>query len=176
MTDDTKPATVKVENMEANKPYYVQLIIPKDGLYRIKTTGSVAEAAAKAEPGLEVRIATSTTVSGEWIGTFCERKFNKGDILFVSISSDTANTTAELTVTYVDPVSLPVEKVSVGSDYSYFKYTAKTDGVYVVKAENADVSMEMSDNEPSQNQSWRDLGDSISVTAGDTKNIFVHDL
>ncbi len=64
--------------MEANKPYYVQLIIPKDGLYRIKTTGSVAEAAAKAEPGLEVRIATSTTVSGEWIGTFCERKFNKG--------------------------------------------------------------------------------------------------
>ena len=59
----------------------------------VETTGSVAEAAAKAEPGLEVRIATSTTVSGEWIGTFCERKFNKGDILFVSISSDTANTT-----------------------------------------------------------------------------------
>lgn len=169
VTDDTKPATIKMESMEANKPYYVQLIIPKDGFYRIKTTGSVAEAAAKAEPGLEVRIATSTTVSGEWIGTFCERKFNKGDILFVSISSDTANTTAELTVTNVDPVSLPVEKVSVGSDYSYFKYTAKTDGVYVVKAENADVSMEMSDNELSQNQSWRDLGDSISVTAGDTK-------
>lgn len=169
VTDDTKPATVKVENMEANKPYYVQLIIPKDGLYRIKTTGSVAEAAAKAEPELDVRLTESTTVSGEWIGTSRERKFNKGDIRFVSISSDTANTTAELTVTYVDPVSLPVEKVSVGSDYSYFKYTAKTDGAYVVKAENADVSMEMSDNEPSQSQSWRDLGDSISVTAGDTK-------
>lgn len=169
VTDDTKPATVKVENMEANKPYYVQLIIPKDGLYRIKTTGSVAEAAAKAEPELDVRLTESTTVSGELIGTSRERKFNKGDIRFVSISSDTANTTAELTVTFVDPVSLPVEKVSVGSDYSYFKYTAKTDGVYVVKAENADVSMEMSDNEPSQSQSWKDLEDSISMTAGDTK-------
>lgn len=134
--DVTKTTTTDVKLTEAGKQYFVQLTIPEDGYYRIKTTATVAEAAAKAAaPSLIVSRAEDTKGTNESIiGLTKEVPFTKDQVVYISIKSDTANTDAKLAVTKITPVELPVTNTTIGSDNSYFKFTAKTGGIYTFKA------------------------------------------
>ena len=140
-TDPAKTTTTPVAITKAGETYYVQMTIPADGWYKIKTTATTATAQnntgaaalTAATPTVTVSLADDTKgTDSKNIGTYYEAEFKKGDVVYVGVSSDTANTAATLAVNKIGVTTVTEGKntATLSSDFSYYKFTAKSEGEY----------------------------------------------
>lgn len=130
-------STITLE--EAGKEAWVQLKIEDAGLYHVKIT---AAAEGDTAPSLTVRRANSTSSSGYTIPLEDDYTFDKGDIVYFSLSSDTAKTTVTVNVSKITGAadSIGEESTEAAINAGGYEFTAKTAGTYVFSAEEIKVS------------------------------------
>ena len=136
--DVTKETSKSVSLEKAGEGKFVQYIIPEDGFYRFKTTGTVEDTAAKAAvPNLSVYYTDNTnTPMQNLIGDYYEGQFDKDEIVYVYVESPSNKTTVTIKTTKISVkgINFGENATSLSSDMSYYKFTADKDGDYSFKA------------------------------------------
>lgn len=136
--DVTKETSKSVSLEKASEGKFVQYIIPEDGFYRFKTTGTVEDTAAKAAvPNLSVYYTDNTNIPMQnWIGDYYEGQFDKDEIVYVYVESPNDKTTVTIKTTKINAkgINFGENTDSLSSDKSYFKFTVDKDGDYSFKA------------------------------------------
>ncbi len=136
--DVTKETSKSVSLEKAGEGKFVQYIIPEDGFYRFKTTGTVEDTTAKAAvPNLSVYYTDKTTAPTQnWMGDYYEGQFDKDEIVYVYVESPNDKTTVTIKTTKISVkgINFGENASSLSSDKSYYKFTADKDGDYSFKA------------------------------------------
>ena len=128
----TQPSTMTLT--DANKEVWAQLKLEDAGKYNIKITATAEEGAA---PNLTVRRAQSTGSLGSMIRLENDYTFSNGQIIYLSFSSDTANTKVTVTVSKITGTtqSLNEDSTEAAINADSYVFTAQTAGEYVFTAE-----------------------------------------
>ena len=136
--DVTKETSTSVTLEKAGKGSFVQYTIPEDGYYRFKASGTREETAAKAvvTANVDAYLAEDMKNPTDGIELPFEKEFKKGDVVYVYITTSDDKTTAEIKVAKINvkDIKFGDNENTLSSDYSYYKFTAESDGDYTFKA------------------------------------------
>lgn len=127
-----QPSTITLT--DANTEVWAQLKLEDAGKYNIKITATAEEGAI---PNLTVRRAQSTSSWGSTIRLEDDYTFSNGQIIYLSFSSDTANTKVTVTVSKITGTtqSLNEDSTEAAINADSYVFTAQTAGEYVFSAE-----------------------------------------
>lgn len=138
--DVTKETSKSISLAKANEGKFVQYVIPEDGFYRFKTTGTVEDTttAKAAVDYLNVYYTDNTNnPTQNWIGSYYEGEFDKDEIVYVYVESLNDKTTVTIKTAKINAKNINFgenKDLSLSSDKSYYKYTVDKDGDYSFKA------------------------------------------
>lgn len=138
----TVNGTTPVELKSADEGKYVRYRIPADGYYRFKVSATHKDTDKKDVPAdVNAYYAENTDEYGDNINYDSEKEFKKDEIVYIYVESSDATEENPVTVK-IDVTEIKVENIAVGehkktlgSDYTYYKFTAEQDGEYTFKAD-----------------------------------------
>ena len=137
----TVNGTTSVELKAADEGKYVLYRIPADGYYRFKVSATQIDADKKeVSADVSAYYAKNTNGYTDPIDSVSEKEFKKDEIVYVYVESSDATEKNAVTVK-IDVTEIKVENIAagvqtktLGSDYSYYKFTATQNGEYTFKA------------------------------------------
>ncbi|MDE7185323.1 MAG: Ig-like domain-containing protein [Lachnospiraceae bacterium] len=191
--DVTKETSTTVMLEKANEGQFVQYTIPEDGFYRFKVSGIKEKTEAKETEAAAVSAYLTYNIQdpyGTPLGSSYETptKLNKGDVKYVYVLSEEDNVTAEIKIAKINVKDIKAGDTSdtLSRDYSYYKFTAESDGEYAFRVKVTERTGDDKDTTPTANVTcvkgkefginifYYDYGSDLSLKKGDIVYIRVN--